>query len=398
MKKSVLLNVVLALALVIVCVRAHLGKIGSAGTDADSSQVVYNTILTRASVRSYLDKPVEDEKIEMLLRAGMAAPSAVNAQPWHFIVVKNPDTLGKIAELTPNASMAKDAPLAIVVCGDMDKEKDDKVRPFWIQDTSAATENILLQAHAMGLGAVWTGTYPSEERCKAIATLLKLPKNIIPLNTIVIGYPKGYTAPKDKWKPENVSYELYGNNDSKQAATQKSESKAPVFEDFNVNEKFRQNPFTFFKGNGLLLAAGDRKSHNAMTIGWGALGNIWEPDNATITVYVAQGRYTHQFMEKARYFTVMEFDKAHANVLDYMGHHSGRDGDKAKHLGLHTLYTEHGTPYFAEASTVYECEMLYHAPFDPKGFGEVPREFYKTATAGIHSMYIGKIVKAMKKK
>lgn len=116
MKKSVLLNVVLALALVIVCVRAYKGKIGGTASEADSSQVVYNTILTRASVRSYQDKPVEDKKIEMLLRAGMAAPSAVNAQPWHFIVVKNPDTLGKIAELTPNASMAKNAPLAIVVC------------------------------------------------------------------------------------------------------------------------------------------------------------------------------------------------------------------------------------------------------------------------------------------
>ncbi len=398
MKKSVLLNIVLALALVIVCVRAHKEKIGGAATDADSSEVVYNTIMTRASVRSYLDKPVEDEKIEKLLRAGMAAPSAVNAQPWHFIVVKNPDTLGKIAELTPNASMAKDAPLAIVVCGDMNKEKDDHVRPFWVQDTSAATENILLQAHAMGLGAVWTGTYPSEERCKAIAELLKLPKHIIPLNTIVIGYPKKYTAPKDKWKPENVSYEVFGQQRDVKAEARHTDESKPSFEEFDVNEKFRQNPFTFFKGNGLLLAAGDKLHHNAMTIGWGALGNIWERDNATITVYVAQGRYTHQFMEKSRYFTVMEFDKAHKEVLDYMGHHSGRDGDKAKHLGLHTLYTEHGTPYFAEAKTVYECEMLYHAPFDPNGFGEVPREFYKTATAGVHSMYIGKVVRAMKKK
>ena len=206
MKKSVLLNVVLALALVIVCVRAHLGKIGSAGADADSSQVVYNTILTRASVRSYLDKPVEDEKIEMLLRAGMAAPSAVNAQPWHFIVVKNPDTLGKIAELTPNASMAKDAPLAIVVCGDMDKEKDDKVRPFWIQDTSAATENILLQAHAMGLGAVWTGIHPDPARVAQLQAILHLPEHIVPLCVVPVGVPAESPAPKDKFTEENIHY------------------------------------------------------------------------------------------------------------------------------------------------------------------------------------------------
>lgn len=176
----------------------------------NDSDVVYRNIITRTSVRSYQDKPVEDSKVEKLLRAGMAAPSAVNVQPWHFIVVKNKATLQKIAEITPNARMAKEAPLAIVVCDDMRNEGNDLVREFWVQDTSAATQNILLAAHAMDLGAVWTGTYPAQNRCKAISLLLNLPSAIIPFSTIVIGYPKEMPQPKDKWKEENISYEVFG--------------------------------------------------------------------------------------------------------------------------------------------------------------------------------------------
>lgn len=176
----------------------------------NDSDIVYHNIITRTSVRSYQDKPVEDSKIEKLLRAGMAAPSAVNIQPWHFIVVKNKATLEKIAEITPNAKMAKEAPLAIVVCGDMRNESNDLVREFWVQDASAATQNILLAAHAMELGAVWTGTYPAQNRCEAISQLLNLPSSIIPFSTIVIGYPKETQQPKDKWKEENISYEVFG--------------------------------------------------------------------------------------------------------------------------------------------------------------------------------------------
>ena len=93
----------------------------------------------------------------------------------------------------------------------------------------------------------------------------------------------------------------------------------------------------------------------------------------------------------------MAFDKDNRDVLHYMGKHSGRDGDKAKALGLHTLYTENGTPYFEEASQVYECKLIYHAAFDPKGFGDVPEKFYSNFPDGIHSEYIGQIVGAWKK-
>ncbi len=398
MKASKLLNILLALAVVILSVRLAMSSGSGKEAPSNSADAVYNNIMTRASVRSYQDKPVEDEKIEKLLRAGMAAPTAVNRQPWHFIVVRDKATLKTIAEATPNARMAADAPLAIVVCGDMDKEKDDPVREFWSQDASAATENILLAAHGMGLGAVWTGTFPDEKRCEAVSEILKLPKHIIPFCTIVIGYPDGETAPKDKWKPENVSYESYGlAENGKTAPATNNDAATKEFKEFDVTKDFHDNPFTFFKGKGLLLAAGDKSGFNEMTIGWGALGNIWGRDLSTVTVYVSRSRYTFGYMEKTKYFTVMEFDDSRKDIPEYMGTHSGRDGDKVKALGLHTKYTEHGTPYFDEAKTVFECEMIYHAPFDPKGFGEIPRKFYANFPYDIHSLYMGKIVKAMRK-
>ena len=174
---------------------------------------VLEMIVTRTSIRQYTDKPVEKEKIEAMLRAGMAAPTAVNAQPWHFVVVSDKAKLGELAAANPRAGMLKSAPLAIVVCGDMTKAMEGKGRQFWIQDCSAATENILLAAHAQGLGAVWTALYPMEERMQPVSEALKLPDTLIPLCTVVIGYPAEQPEPKDKWKPENISYNEYGNKE-----------------------------------------------------------------------------------------------------------------------------------------------------------------------------------------
>ena len=176
----------------------------------ENADVVLKTIATRVSVRSYLDKPVEKEQIERLLRAGMAAPTAMNRQPWHFVVLTDKGRLEELSQTNPHSDMLAKAPLAIVVCGDMKKAIEGKAREFWVQDCSAATENILLAAHAMGLGAVWTGAYPSEERCKAIADVLQLPEHIIPLNIIIIGYPDKENSPKDKWNPDNISFEVFG--------------------------------------------------------------------------------------------------------------------------------------------------------------------------------------------
>ena len=163
--------------------------------------------MTRTSIRAYTNQPVAADTVEILLKAGMAAPTAVNKQPWHFVVINDKAKLDELAEANPRGGkMLKEAPLAIVVCGDLTKTLDGKGQEFWIQDCSAATENILLAAHALGLGAVWTAGHPMEERMETLRATLKLPDTIVPLCTIVIGHPAENPDPKDKWIPENVTY------------------------------------------------------------------------------------------------------------------------------------------------------------------------------------------------
>jgi len=403
MKASYLLLLVLALALIGVSLKLLTGGNNATGDNANSA---IDNILTRVSVRAYQDKPVAAETIDTLLRAGMAAPTAVNKQPWHFIVVTDKATLEQISTLTPNARMAADAPLAIVVCGDLTKALERDARDYWVQDASAAVENILLAAHAMGLGAVWTGIYPIQDRCTTISGLFKLPDTMIPLATIVIGYPAETPAIKDKYKPENISYNTYGNHNANSTTTVAAAAPAAApaeakLKPIDVKHDFRANPFAYFnQEGGMLLAAGDRHKSNAMTIGWGSLGNLWGHDRSIVTVYVAEKRYTHSFMEQTKYFTIMEFahDEKGQEVLKYMGTHSGRDGDKAAALGLHTAYTDNGTPYYEEATSVIECRLLYKAPFDPAGFtDDVPRKFYDGFDAGYHSTYIGEVVAAWHK-
>lgn len=174
-----------------------------------NAQVVIDNIMTRTSIRRYTDEPISPKDVETLLRAGMAAPTAVNAQPWHFVAITDKAKLTELAATNRHGRMIEEAALAIVVCGDMDKAMQGKGQAYWIQDCSAATENILLAAHGLGLGAVWTGLYPMDERVTAVAAVLKLPENLVPLCTIVIGHPAESPTPKDKWKPENISYNEY---------------------------------------------------------------------------------------------------------------------------------------------------------------------------------------------
>ncbi len=115
----------------------------------------------------------------------------------------------ELADTLKNMHMLASAPLGIVVCGNMDKAMEGEGQAYWIQDCSAATENMLLAAHAMGLGAVWCGVYPIQERVDFLKAKLGMPENVIPLNVVVFGYPKGDTAPKDKWNPEKVHYDRY---------------------------------------------------------------------------------------------------------------------------------------------------------------------------------------------
>ena len=209
--KSVVLNIVLAIVVVVLSVRLASDKVtvdksADAQPSVNAEQAVLDNIATRTSVRDYEARPVEKEKIEKMLRAAMAAPTAMNKQPWHFVVVDQRNVLDALAGANPYAKMLKKAPLAIVVCGNTDKMIEGGGRDFWIQDASAATENLLLAAHAMGLGAVWTGAYPSEERCISISKVLSLP--VVPLNMIVVGYPAEHPQPKQKFKEENISYNV----------------------------------------------------------------------------------------------------------------------------------------------------------------------------------------------
>ena len=175
-----------------------------ADNDAENNgQAVIENIMTRTSVRQFTSQPIPDDTIEILLKAGMAAPTAKNIQPWSFVVVTDRAVLDSLESVHPYSNL-KTATAAIVVCGDMTKYDDDTLRQYWIQDCSAATENILLAAHAMGLGAVWCGVYPSTDRVSGVRHELSLPGNIMPLNLITMGYPQGENTPKDKWNPQVV--------------------------------------------------------------------------------------------------------------------------------------------------------------------------------------------------
>lgn len=211
MKASNWLNVLLGAGVVTLAVLLALNH--NDMKDTIDSKTVHNDaaldcIMTRTSVREYTDNQVPDSIVETLLKAAMAAPTAMNKQPWQFIVVTDKAVREAIAEADRHIH-AKEAPLVIVTCGDLAKEEDGEGRDFWIQDVSAATENILLAAHAQGLGAVWCGIHPIKAREKAIADILGLPKGIIPLSAVCIGYPAHEHQPKDKWNPKAVHYDKY---------------------------------------------------------------------------------------------------------------------------------------------------------------------------------------------
>lgn len=161
-------------------------------------------IMTRTSVRQYTDRAITSETIDTLLRAGMAAPTAGNKQPWKFVVVTDRASLDSLA--AGNWRMAAEAQAAIIVCGDTENVFPGEGRDYWVQDCSAASENILLAAHAVGLGAVWCGCYPISERVEKVRKLFEIPSSIVPMSVLLLGYPAGEQTPKDKYKPENVHY------------------------------------------------------------------------------------------------------------------------------------------------------------------------------------------------
>lgn len=164
------------------------------------TQDALETIFSRKSVRKYLPKPVEKEKLELLLKAGMSAPSGKDVRPWELIVIDKREVLDSMAAVLPYAKMLKDAPMAIVVCGDTTKSS------YWYLDCSAVTQNILLAAEALDLGAVWTATYPYPERMEVVKKYTGIPDEINSLCVIPVGYPALPHSPKDKWNETKVHY------------------------------------------------------------------------------------------------------------------------------------------------------------------------------------------------
>ena len=201
-----MLNILLAVSLLLLILK--FGKKPTNKMEQDTTNTL-EIIHQRKSVRNFTPQEVKKEQLQTLIKAAMAAPTAVNKQPWAFIAIKDRDILDRLGEKLPYAKMLKKVNAAIVVCGDLNKTLEDWEQEFWIQDCSAASQNILLAAEAIGLGAVWTAAYPAKDRMQTVSEILGLPESIIPLNVIPVGYPKGVEKPKDKWKPENLHWEQW---------------------------------------------------------------------------------------------------------------------------------------------------------------------------------------------
>ncbi len=165
-------------------------------------------IFSRKSVRNFTGEAIPAEKLEILLRAAMAAPSAVNMQPWEFILITNRDSLDAMADNLPHGKMLSQAGACIVVCA-IPELAHRKLKEYAIIDCTCASQNILLAVEAIGLGAVWVAVYPNIDRIEFVRKFLGIPKDVIPLNAIAIGIPTGVDQPKDKYKPSKIHYEKW---------------------------------------------------------------------------------------------------------------------------------------------------------------------------------------------
>ncbi len=172
-------------------------------------------ILTRVTVRNFTDEPVSDRSLRLLLQAAMAAPSSMNLQPWHFIVIRDESLKRILKDSLPYARMINRGCAGIVVCGDTSlyehinrTDREDNTL-YWVQDCSAASENLLLAAHAIGLGAVWTGVWPLQSRVDRLRGLLDIPGHVVPLNLILVGHPVSLPLPKEKWDEKKLHYDRF---------------------------------------------------------------------------------------------------------------------------------------------------------------------------------------------
>jgi len=158
-------------------------------------------IRTRRSIRQYLARPVPQDLLQQVLTAALYAPSACNQQPWQFVVIEDRTLLREIPKINSYAAMAAEAPVAILVCGD---SRLETVPGYWVIDCSAAVQNLLLAAHAVGLGAVWTGVYPQQERVEGFRRLLGLPKTVTPHSLVPLGYPAEQPTQEERYRADRV--------------------------------------------------------------------------------------------------------------------------------------------------------------------------------------------------
>jgi|GEM_PF-35661 len=168
-----------------------------------TKEKIMDPILLRRSIRKYTSQSVPAEIIEYLLEAAQSAPSAGNESPWHFIVINSKSLLVKISEISPFASALKEAPVAVAVCCDLNL---DERKGFWVQDCSAATENLLIGAKTKGLGSVWLGVYPRQERVDAFKKLFWLPENIVPFSVVALGYPAEEKPYLKRYNAQRIHY------------------------------------------------------------------------------------------------------------------------------------------------------------------------------------------------
>lgn len=175
---------------------------------AMKQQAILDNLQTRVSVRQFTGEKISQEQIETLLRCAMAAPTAINSQPWAFMVITDEALLQRLGEFNPVNRCGNHPACAFVPCGDMSKAIQ-RCPDFWINDVSAATENLLLAAHAMGLGAVWTGVHPDMEHVAKIREILGLPEHIIPMCIVPVGVPAEQPAVKDKYNEANIHYNVW---------------------------------------------------------------------------------------------------------------------------------------------------------------------------------------------
>ncbi len=177
-------------------------------TEGGKMKDTFEVINSRKSVRHFTGKAVDKADLDKIVRAGMAAPTAVNMQPWSFVVVTNRAVMDKLGEALPHAQMIAKAGAIIVVCTEPAKAINAS-QDFAIIDASLAGENILLATEALGLGATWTAAYPDKEAMQSVRDILGIPGSVIPLNVTPIGYPTGEDKPKDKYKKEKLHWEKW---------------------------------------------------------------------------------------------------------------------------------------------------------------------------------------------